>query len=358
MASIIQVGDKWRALIRRKGHAAQCKTFTTKAQAERWAKQREADIAGGTAPQLAGLTMEAVIKAYRKLREASRPISDSSNEHYMLKALTRGIGHLQVSAMTPQHLVDYANLRREEGAGPYTINMDISKLGTAMRYGGAALRVALPDVVGAARPLLLHLRLIGGGGRRERRPTEDELRRIIDHLHSKRGLVYADAVSFAAVSAMRRGELCAFTVADIEQKTHIVQLWRKHPRQGKMLERVPLLGEAWDIVARQPVTAGPVFPIHPGTLSKYFTDACRALEVTSLHAVRLVHVERQMLAPPAAAIHHAIKFFAVEKLVITLRQSHALRVRHPPVKPLGHVRAVAAGPQNFRAGLPLVWRFW
>ena len=93
----------------------------------------------------------------------------------MLKALERGLGAQRAATFQPQHLVAYATMRREEGAGPYTINMDVSKLGTVMRYAGASLNVALPDVVGAARRLLTHLRLIGGGGKRERRPTEEQL---------------------------------------------------------------------------------------------------------------------------------------------------------------------------------------
>ena len=110
------------------------------------------------------------------------------------------------SRLTPDDLVSYAKTRADMGAGPYTINMDISKLGTVMRLVSAALHIELPDVVGKARPLLNHLKLIGGGGKRERRPTEDELVRICHQLETKRGKVYADAVRFAVLTAMRRGE--------------------------------------------------------------------------------------------------------------------------------------------------------
>jgi integrase len=291
VASITLVNGKWRALVRRKGHKAQCKTFRTKAQASAWGRAREDEIdAGLLQPSLGDLTMAKVFKAYRKLREASRPIADTSNEHYMLKALERGLAGQRVATFAPQHLVDYANMRSEEGAGPYTINMDVSKLGTVMRYAGAALGVVLPDVVGAARPLLTHLRLIGGGGVRERRPTEDELRRVLIELHTRRGLIYAEAVAFAACSAMRRGEVCAVLVAEIDPVTHIVPVWRKHPRKGKVLERVPLLGEAWDIAKRQPASPdGRLFPLHPGTLSKYFTEACRRLSIVDLHLHDMRH---------------------------------------------------------------------
>lgn len=307
MASITQVNGKWRALVRRKGHKAQCKTFATKAQANAWARQRESELdAGGTTAPAMSLTVAEVLQAYRKLREQSRPIADTSNEHYQLKTLAAGLGEFRVMSLTPQYLVDFATARKEDGAGPYTVNMDISKLGTALRYGAVALGVVLPDIVGASRPLLTHLRLIGGGGKRERRPTEDELRRVLHRLTEHRGLVYAEAVAFSAVSAMRRGEVCELRRADIDEATKVVEVLRKHPRKGKVLERVPLLGEAWDIVKRQPDSEdGRIFPIHPGTLSKYFTEACRFLSIPDLHLHDMRHEGTSRLFEEGYQIHEA-----------------------------------------------------
>lgn len=289
MSSIIQRNGKWRAQVRRQGYRPQCKTFTTKAQAERWAREVEGGIESGTADTLGDLTVGDVIDAYRKLRDQARPISDTSNEHYMLRALKTGIGRLVVSKVTPMDIVGYAKRRQDEGAGPYTINMDISKLGTAMRYGCASLRVTPPDIVGAARPLLTHLRLIGGGGKRERRPTEDELSRVVSHLRETYGEVYADGVLFAAASAMRRGEVCAPKWDDINEQIHCASVLRKHPRLGKKLESVPILPVAWDVIQRQPKTDDRVFPIHESTLSKYFTWTCRHLSIPDLHLHDLRH---------------------------------------------------------------------
>lgn len=290
MGSIINRGGRWRAQVRRQG-VSQCKTFATKGQAQAWVRQREADIDSGTVQATVGdATVGDVIAAYRRMRDAARPISDTSNEHYMLKALERGLGALRLALVTPQDIVAYATMRRDEGAGPYTINMDVSKLGTVLRYGCAGLRLTPPDIVGAARPLLSHLRLIGGGGKRERRPTEDEMAAILARLREVHGAVYADAVLFAALTAMRRGEVCAILKADIDPKTRIVPVMRKHPRKGKSLERVPLLGESFALAMSQPDSDdGRVFPIEPGTLSKYFTATCRALGIPDLHLHDMRH---------------------------------------------------------------------
>lgn len=295
MASIIAVGLKWRAQIRRRGSPVYVKTFGTKAAAERWARQIEADIDHGRVPTptaVAGrvLLLAEVIQTYRDLRDRSRPISDSSTEHYMLNHLADGLGNIAAARLTPQDLVGYCSARKEAGAGPYTCNMEIGKLGTVLRYGAMTAKVPLPDVVGQARPLLTHLGLIGGGGKRERRPTEDELLRLVEYLEREHGALYADVVRFAVLTAMRRGEITRLRWADVDEAKKLVLVRdRKHPRKkvGNN-EWIPLLGDAWGLVQRQ-AKGELIFPIHEQTLTKYFTWACRALSIPDLHFHDLRH---------------------------------------------------------------------
>jgi integrase len=281
MASISNINGKWRALIRRKGFKSSSKWFDTKAKAAKWAKDIEDRMDGIGEPLVQDSpTVAALIKKYILLRSSTRPISDSSTEHYTLKQLSRSLGDKVAAKLTVDDLLGWAQQRRDEGAGPYTVNCDLSKLGTVFRYATDGL----PDVIGAARPKLSYLGLIGGGGLRERRPTEDEYTRLLTHFADKHGQKYADALEFAAVTAMRRGEICAIKFEDVDEAKHLVKVMRKHPRKGKTLEHVPLLGRAWDIVQERPKDAdGLIFPIHPQTLSKYFLEACRALSIPDLH---------------------------------------------------------------------------
>lgn len=294
VASVIQVKEKWRAQIRRKGFPVYTRTFPTKAAAERWARQVESDIDRGHAPNLSRgrvVLVADLISAYRKLREQSRPISDSSTEHYTLKHLEQHLGQRDATRLTPDDLVGYCSARKDEGAGPYTCNMDVGKLGTVLRYAALAAKVTLPDVVGQARPLLTHLGLIGGGGRRERRPTEDELHAVLAHLAENYGQIYADATRFAVLTAMRRGEIVGLLWADVDEAKRLVLVRdRKHPRKkvGNN-EWIPLLGEAWPLLQRQTRSGERIFPIHESTLSKYFTWACRALSIPDLHFHDLRH---------------------------------------------------------------------
>ena len=67
MASVTKVDGKWRALVRRKGHKTKCKTFpagTSKAKADAWGVEREAELDGaGDGPVLGALTVADVIRA-------------------------------------------------------------------------------------------------------------------------------------------------------------------------------------------------------------------------------------------------------------------------------------------------------
>lgn len=289
MASILQLGPKWRALVRRKGHKSICKTFPTKAAAEAWARKIESQLDQGRPVEQDDITIGKLIEIYRSMRDAARPILDTSNEHYMLRRLTKDLGEIGVLKLTIEDLLGWAQMRADEGAGPYTINMELGKLGTVYRHACAIKRLTPPDVIGQARPLLTHMGLIGGGGKRERRPNDDELLRVIERLAKTRGVLYAEAVEFAALSAMRRGEVTSIMWKDIDKDKRLVGCWRKHPRKGKVWEMVPLLGRAWDILQRQPRKDERIFPIHEQTVSKYFKAACDELGIPDLHFHDLRH---------------------------------------------------------------------
>lgn len=285
MASILRRGQSWRALVRRKGHKSTVKTFPTKAEAERWAREQEARLdAGSVVAPSAKLSIAQLIQAYRELREAGRPILDTGNEHYMLNHLEDGLGHVPAHGLTVQHLVAFCRDRKAQGAGPYTINMEVSKLSTVLRHAGVGLN--LPDVVGQARPMLAHASLIGGGGKRERRPTEDELERVIEALPQ-----YADAIRLMVAVGLRRGEVCRIEWADIDPKKKLLLVRdRKDPRQKVGNDQwVPLIRGAWEIVMRQPQEDERIFPVHPQTLSKSFKAACDDLGIVDLHIHDLRH---------------------------------------------------------------------
>lgn len=326
MSSIINIGGKWRAQVRRKGHKAITKTHSTKAEALAWARKIENQLDNGR-PGASAVAIAELIECYRKLRAVARPIKDTSNDHYMLKTLTRLLGHIDAHKLSTADLVAFAQQRKDEGAGPYTVNMDVSKLGTVLRYAASSKGLLLPDSVGIARPLLKHMGMIGGGGMRERRPTEDELARIVEFMMQGRGQKYADAVLFAVATAMRLGEICELAWADVDESKRLALIRnRKDPRNKIGNDQwIPMLGDAWAILQRQPRAETRPFPLRAGTVSKYFTEACKALAIPDLHFHDLRHEGASQLFESGLEIQ--------EVAMVTGHKSWANLRRYTQLKP-------------------------
>ena len=281
MASIVKTTEgTFRAFVRRTGARSLSKTFKTKTEAERWARQAEAAIESGAQVKSAtGATVGDAITAYIKLRDSGqRPISPQSNEVYMLRWLERDLGDDIVASIKPQRLATYCTRRGKTGAGPYTIGMEISKLGTVLKYSAMALGETFPDIVAQSRPLLDHLGLIGPGTPRDRRPTPDELAAV----RTAAPELLRDIIDFAIATCMRRGEIVRMTWADVDADARMLTIReRKDPRR-KTDERIPLLGDALAIIQRQAQTDERVFPITPEWVSDNFLLACRVARVDDL----------------------------------------------------------------------------
>jgi integrase len=236
----------------------------------------------------------------------------------MLQHLEDDLGHEQVTALTPARLAKWASVRKTEGAGPWTVNQELSALGTVLRHAASFGNLTLPDVTGQARPLLLHLQLIGAGVRRTRRPTNDELQAVLDYVHA-RSAVTADAMRVAAITGLRRSELVLKLRWDRldEAKRAALIVQRKHPRRIEARDEwVPLLGDSWEIVQRQGRTGDRVFPISPEKITDLFTAATRALSIPDLRLHDLRHLASSRL--------QELGFDESERMAITGHRSAAM----------------------------------
>ncbi len=339
MASVIQIGDKWRAQVRRKDHRPLTKTFATKKEAQAWAREIEATIDAGKAPKAAAtMTVLRVLDEYRRMRaEGGREVDPASNTSYMLKHLEEDLGHERVVDLEPSRLLRWAARRKEEGAGPYTVYMELMALGTALRHAASFLNLQFPDVVGQARPLLLHMQLIGAGNRRTRRPTEDELSAVLAWVRA-RDPIAADAMQVAAITGLRRSELVRkLAWSDIDEKKRAALIrQRKHPRrQLARDEWVPLLGDAWAIVKRQPRLVDLVFPMSPEKITDLFTAARKACGIPDLRLHDLRHLASSKL--------QEMGFDDVERMAITGHRTVGMNARytHPTPEHL-HAKFEAA----------------
>lgn len=139
-----------------------------------------------------------------------------------------------------------------------------------------------------ARTALVLLGLIGKGKERDRRPTQDELDRLLKYLdrNNRPTMPVGRMVQFAIATAMRQEEICSITWKDIDVRKRIVVVRdRKDPRQKVGNDqKVPLIGatgvDAWQIWQRQKF-ASPnterVVPYNGRSVGTAFRRACRDL---------------------------------------------------------------------------------
>jgi integrase len=294
VASIYKAHGKWQAQVRRAGQKSISRTFDTKAEAERWTRSIEHRADAGHAIGGTKATVRGLIEAYAAARlDTGRAIGRQSNTHFMHEHLKRGLGDTMLGKLDTQALVAYARARRRHGAGAYTVYMEISALGTALRYACSLLNIPYHDPLATARPTMHHLGLIKAqGGKRERRPTNDEWPRLLEALAAvSKAVPMVDIVELAARSTLRRGEICRLLWADLDVDTRTILVrQRKHPRQKETNDEiVPLVGDALDIILRQPRRRERIFPFSAQGVSKLFTKARKAVGITDLRLHDMRH---------------------------------------------------------------------
>lgn len=174
------------------------------------------------------------------------------------------IGQISVMPfeLQPTHFIEHAKLRRRGFEGhrpvkPATINQDLTYMRGPLSYAalGWNMPTVTPAPIVAAKPFLEKYNLIGKSRPRDRRPTDEEIAKIMEiarerNKHRKTVIPMDVLMEFAIYSGRRLGEICRLRWGDVDgaDMTCIVRDM-KDPKQKKGNDHVfPLLGRAWDIV--------------------------------------------------------------------------------------------------------------
>lgn len=301
MASIQKRGAAWFAQIRRAGQKSISKSFPTKSLANEWARKVEAEIDAKDyrdPRKLNSITFGDLIVKYRKEMEAVRPFG--KNKDAVLKAVKDTLGAVPLGNFTSERLNQYVNDRLAAGAGGVTVSIDLVYIGGILKAARQLWKMPVDtEVVSDVRARLAYLGVQTKSKERTRRPTPEELDALCKHYEAKgsrQKVPMPDIIRFAAATAMRLGEIIRIKWDDLNEADRTVIIRdRKHPREkvGNDQE-VPLLGEAFEIVMRQPRTDGRIFPVTEGTVSTIFPRACRQLGIEDLafHDLRHEGVSR------------------------------------------------------------------
>lgn len=285
MASIRNRQGKWQARIIRKGFAPITKSFIAKQDAERWARQIEADIDKGsyTNAALAERTLfKDVIERY--VHEVTLKTRSMKEDVYRLRALARHpIARLRMTALTPIKVAEYRDERLQRvsnGAVIRELSYFSSIINHARREWGINIVNPIPLVKKPASPQ-----------GRSRTLSNDELERLLNACmpRVKNGNIWVlPVVKFALASAMRRGEILGLRWSEIsfDRHTAFIPLTKNGTSRT-----VPLSSEALTILRDLPRSLdGRVFPINGPNLSVIFDKARRIAKVEDFHFHDLRHM--------------------------------------------------------------------
>ncbi|WP_232463916.1 hypothetical protein [Brevundimonas diminuta] len=178
----------WRAQARRKGRYIS-QTFLKRDDARRWATEAEGRIDRGEVPtpsrsarlRTFGELIDLHIEDMKSVGKAPRRSKAAT-----LKMLKTRLGGKKIAQLDRQLFIDFGRSRATECAGPMTLSIDIGAIKLILSHAAAVHGLAVSvEAVDMARLALKRLGLIGKGVERDRRPSEEELERLISHFDEK-----------------------------------------------------------------------------------------------------------------------------------------------------------------------------
>lgn len=285
MASIRNRNGKWQARITRKGQLPVAKSFQSKEDAQRWARQIESDMdkSSYTNLVLAERTLfKDVIERY--LQEVTLKTRSMREDTYRLKALARHpISKLSMSALTPIKVADYRDERLmlvSNGAVIRELSYFSSIINHARREWGINMVNPIPLVKKPTSPQ-----------GRNRILTEEELGRLYAALTPKiksSNHWILPLTKFALESAMRRGEILGLRWEHIDFQKRTVFIPITKNGESRL---VPLSSKAIEILKSLPRNLnGTVFPVNGTTLSAAIDKARIKAQLEDFHFHDLRHM--------------------------------------------------------------------
>ena len=94
---------------------------------------------------------------------------------FCLIALDETLGHLKITELDGERLIQFGKDRAKESAGAVTLGMDVGYIKTVLSHAAAVHGVTISsEPLDLARIALKRLGLIGKDNERDRRPTQNE----------------------------------------------------------------------------------------------------------------------------------------------------------------------------------------
>ena len=270
----------------------EAQTFDRKPAANAWIVKREAELKRpGGLERKEDPTLAAVIDRY--IAESKNVVHGTKAQ--VLKTLkSSDLGEIKCSEITSLTLVSFAQ-ELNKSIEPQTCGnyfSHLSNIFTVARpaWGYPLSRQEFDDAV----TVLKKLGLIRKGGERDRRPTLEELDRLMEHFGRIRenrpsSIPMQKIVAFALFSTRRQEEITLLRWDDLDDDRILVRDM-KHPGD-KIGNNVycELPPEALAITKSMPRVKPEIFPYSTDAISAAFTRACKILGIEDLRFHDLRH---------------------------------------------------------------------
>lgn len=297
-------------------------TFDRRADAKAWMKrkERELDQPGGLAAAMSkkkAKTLGAVIEAYIDSQQGTIGKSKLQN----LRATCRfEIANESAESLVASDFVDFASdlLKGVQPAPidprtapleyydlkprlPQTVAGYMTHLGVVIRHSGPLVGIKLPKAEFIeAMETCRHLGIVGQSAKRNRRPTLEELDKLMDYFvkfsaADPRAVPMHMLILAAIFLTYRQAEHTRLLRKDVEdeladEEPTLTIRDMKHPRRKKGNNvSVQIREEGLAVIRAMKHDDERIFPYHPETISRRFTEACKILGIEDLHFHDLRH---------------------------------------------------------------------
>lgn len=282
MATITKRGQRWSVQIRRKGHPACSRTFSTKGDAKAWAIEEEARIERNDPPtqrrQLESVTLGMIITRY--LDEVTpTKLSETTERQRLTKIQRDPIACISLAFLSSPDVAAYRD-RRLLSVKPGTVRRELGLLQHALDVAQKewGYRLASNPVKDVRQPKLTNAR--------NRRLGTGEYTTLMQALKRCRNPLLPQIVEFAIQTGMRRGEIVNMRWDHVDLPQRMIHI--PHTKTGKP-RTIPLSDGAMAVLHAQKPRSGPVFPITANALKLGWERAVARSGLSDLHFHDLRH---------------------------------------------------------------------
>ena len=265
MATIRKLRGRWQAQVRRRGMKPRAKSFDSKADAEKWARDLEAQVDRfGTAPDtkiLEVTTLGQLLARYQL--EVSPTKRGFTQESQRIDVLRRhDLSHRTLIGLSQQDAASFRD-ERLRSVAPSTAVRELAILShvieVAIRDWGFPLSRNVIKLV--RRPMIRN--------ERNRRLVGDEEQQLLDGCDGGKIPFMKTLLIVAIETGMRRGEILGLRWSDISHNRRVITLTMTKNGSGR---EVPLSQRAFDALTewrtQADVDQPRVFPMAPGSLEQ------------------------------------------------------------------------------------------